>query len=399
MKIAIDLRPLQGLNRYRGISVYLESLLRTLAKIDLVNDYLLVVRGDDKLIRQLKLPTHFRYKIKIVPRRVGNELLYKLTSFWRSSLTLYKSDADVLLLTDASFGKPKTSLPIVVIVYDFIPRLFYNQTFKQTTLAFLRQRRVKALLANRLEKLVYKHHLKQLPTIKHFIAISESTKRDLIHIYPSITEKNIIVIHPAYDATYQHRPMSERHRNKLGLRHPYILYIGAADFRKNIKALVTTFKQIKANFPQLNLVLAGRDFEPSAKYLSADLKSTIVNSPCHGSIKLLGYVDKKQAVELYSSAKVFIFPSLYEGFGMPVLEAMACGCPVVAFNNSAIPEVANQAALLVKNQWELQGAIEKVLLNDTIRQTLIKKGYAHIKKFSWDKTAIQTLYYLEGIEK
>ena len=145
--------------------------------------------------------------------------------------------------------------------------------------------------------------------------------------------------------------------------------------------------------------MAGKEFDNKRELTDLGWFDTLKDIKYKEDIIYAGYVDDSVLNALYKNAKVFAFPSLYEGFGLPVLEAMAAGTPVVAFNNSSIPEVAGDAAVLCKNHKEFVAGIEKIIDNEIFRKSLIQKGYKQAVKFSWEKTAKQTLKVLEEFGK
>jgi glycosyltransferase involved in cell wall biosynthesis len=175
---------------------------------------------------------------------------------------------------------------------------------------------------------------------------------------------------------------------------PYLLYVGGIDIRKNVVGLLETFYQLKPDHPNLRLITVGKEF--SLKQLE-DLgwhKVLEGNKDYAKDVIAPGFLSAGDLLYLYQKASAFVFPSRYEGFGLPVLEAMSAGCPVVAYNNSSIPEVAGSAALLVKDGDSLVPAVQRVLNDPKLRAELIRKGKERVKLFPWDKTAKKTLAVL-----
>lgn len=223
----------------------------------------------------------------------------------------------------------------------------------------------------------------------HIIADSKATKSDLIRFYNIPTEK-ITVIYPGRDESLQ--PVDPaRIRAKYDLPEEYILHVGTLQPRKNILRLIEAFHIITRHASRVTLVLAGH-----AGWLSAPILAKARAVPA-GRIRLLNYVPDEDLAGLYSGARAFVFPSLYEGFGFPVLEAMACGTPVICSNTSSLPELAGDAALLVDptDTEALAAAVSRVLSEPDLRVALVQKGFEQVKKFSWEKAAKETLRVLE----
>lgn len=213
----------------------------------------------------------------------------------------------------------------------------------------------------------------------HIIADSLSTKNDLIEKY-HLNASQIDVVYPGISHSYLPASLTEidRVKKKYSLPSHFILSLGTQEPRKNLERLVEATKDL--TYP---LVIAGK-YGWGKK----------LDSPAH--VKVLGFVDEKDLPALYSSATVFCYPSLYEGFGFPVLEAMACGVPVVTSNVSSLPEVAGTAAILVDplSLGSIRSGIEQAI---TTREKMIKKGIQQAKKFNWDKTARQVLAIYEKL--
>ena len=216
------------------------------------------------------------------------------------------------------------------------------------------------------------------------IADSRATARDLQKFY-RIHENKITVIYPGRDETL--RPADPAPiRAKYQLPENYLLHVGTIQPRKNLARLIDAVSLLPAS---VALVLAGKP---------GWLASPIVRQAREANVRVLEYVPHEDLAGLYSGAAAFVFPSLYEGFGFPVLEAMACGVPVICSNTSSLPEVVGEAALLVDPQdtAALAQDITRVLTEPDTRAALIQKGFAQIQKFTWAKAARETLKVLEG---
>jgi len=217
------------------------------------------------------------------------------------------------------------------------------------------------------------------------VADSLSAKKDTIH-YAGIPEENIHIVPLAYDIP-EFYGNEEDELVSLGVNKLFVLYLGDLGERKNIVRVIAAFESIAKRFPDINLVVAGNMVHDSGETLEK-----IKTSPFSSRIILTGYVSNSQRHALYSNALVFVYPSLHEGFGIPVLEAMVRGCPVITSNVSSLPEVAGDAAILVDpyDTEQLAHELERVISSESLREELKQKGLEQSKKFSWNKTAEMT---------
>lgn len=216
------------------------------------------------------------------------------------------------------------------------------------------------------------------------IAVSENTKKDLINLYQANPNK-IFVVHHGFKSIN----LSQQRNRQT---EPYILYLGRLDLKKNIHGLIKAFELLKEKYQVPHkLVLAG---PPGFGY--QQIKFAIDNSKARKEIIEKGYVSENEKQSLLSQAEVFVLISFYEGFGMPILEAQAAGCPVLAANTSAIPEVVGQGGLLVNPESIEQIAknMYKIINNQMFKQKLIKQGRDNLTRFSWERCAQQSLSIL-----
>lgn len=225
------------------------------------------------------------------------------------------------------------------------------------------------------------------------LADSAATKQDLIRWYATPATK-IEVVYPGRDTHL--RPVTNHQQlatvqQKYGLRPPYLLYLGTLQPRKNLGRLITAYTQ--SGLPH-QLVLAGK-----VGWLAQPILQQIatLSLPIH----LPGFVADEDKAALISGATALLYPSLYEGFGFPILEAQSCGVPVLAANNSSLPEVAGEGALLVKAEDTpaLAQALRQIVLDQALRQRLVPAGYANIQRFSWAKAASQLLELFKRLLK
>jgi glycosyltransferase involved in cell wall biosynthesis len=237
-----------------------------------------------------------------------------------------------------------------------------------------------------IEKKISEHKRLLAKKASKIIAISENTKQDIIR-YFDVGEKKIDVVYLGNSITPKSLP-----ENTISVPKKYILYVGVRSFYKNFKPFLSSIVSSLKKDAELHLICAGGgDF--SGDEISLFQKFGIRHKVIHHPVgdEFLG--------GLYQNARVFVFPSLYEGFGIPVLEAFACGCPAVLSDTSSLPEIAKGAALYFNPDDEnsIRETVEKVLYDETVRKELIAKGYERVKIFSWEKTARETRKIYESL--
>jgi len=178
----------------------------------------------------------------------------------------------------------------------------------------------------------------------------------------------------------------------------YILYLGGFDYRKNVVTLLHAYKKFSESHSDIYLTIVGK-LPEHPNPLVPDLKSVVHQLGLEEKVIFPGYVADQDLPAYYAHAEMFVFPSLYEGFGLPVLEAMNYGCPVVSSKNSSIPEVAGDAAILVDphNAEDVANAMAKIADDRELRQTMIQKGLEQARKFSWEKCARETLEVFKNV--
>ena len=235
--------------------------------------------------------------------------------------------------------------------------------------------------------------------MKAVITDSEHSKSDIIE-FLSIPPEKINVIPLGVDEEF--KPVATNKiksiKNKYSLQDKYLLYVGDVNPNKNLPVLLKVVARLK-----MNLVIVSRAFEKELMPEIINLRKMISDLGINNLVKVLPSVQMDPVDDLaaiYSGAYIYVQPSLYEGFGLPVLEAMACGVPVVSSNASSLPEVAGEAALMIKpTEIDLTEGIKKLFSNETMRKKLTQKGLVRAKKFNWEKTASLTLKVYEKVAK
>ena len=232
------------------------------------------------------------------------------------------------------------------------------------------------------------------------ITVSEFTKREMAEVY-NIHPEKVDVVYNSYDEnTYRvinDQAAIDRCRRQYGLEKPYFLYVGRLEHKKNSPFLVKTFLQFVRRYPDYQLALVGL---PGFGY--EEVQQLLRELDSEGrSIKQLGYVPEPDLPYLHNGAFGFIFPSLYEGFGIPVLQAMACGLPVLCSRIASLPEIGLHSALYFdpKKSDELVSLLEQFVNSEPLRADLRQKGLQRVKSFSWQKCADQTLKLLRRVHR
>ncbi|MBL8166155.1 MAG: glycosyltransferase family 4 protein [Anaerolineae bacterium] len=235
----------------------------------------------------------------------------------------------------------------------------------------------------------------------HTLTLSEAAKADIVR-YLELSPESITPTYLAADEAYHPRMGAEGDaavRAKYNLPDQYVLYLGGFDIRKQVNQLLLAYTYVRqAEGDDYPLVIAGR--EPAwGSAMFPDLRRYAAELKLDDAVQWIGYVDEADKPALYRMASVFVYPSIYEGFGLPLLEAMACGTPVVANEVSSLPEIAGDGAYLVRSGDEraMAGAIIALLGQQPLREALINQGLARATNFSWRKTARETLAVYERV--
>jgi glycosyltransferase involved in cell wall biosynthesis len=246
---------------------------------------------------------------------------------------------------------------------------------------------------------VWKLNAKGLKKAERIITVSEFSKKDISR-YIKYPEEKIEIIPPAVDHNlyYQNRDRSILEKYRIKENENVILYVGAEEPRKNIQLLIDSFRKLKNKIPQVKLLKVGM---PNYIGVRKKLLKQIESLGLQQDVIFAGYVSETDLAKIYNAVDLFVFPSLYEGFGMPPLEAMACGTPVITSNTSSLPEVVGNAAIIT-DPYDTAGLAEKMyalLTDQTLCRSIIKKGLARSKVFSWDEAAKKTLEVYEQVNK
>lgn len=369
MRIAIQAADLDAA-RIDGTRVYLAELLArfgTLAKKD-----------------RFELYHRMAFNPELAPPELRNYSVRTLPKFpaWmqtRFAYEMFRSDPDVIFfpVQAVPYALPRRA-QVVFTVHD-LAFLHFPETFPAS-------HRLKLSLF--LERAIRR--------AERIIAVSEATKRDLLATFPAISPERVRVIHHGYRALDV--PVLPDVENRIladhGLtRGSYVLYVGALQPRKNLVRLIEAFEVLADNHPETRLVLAGEE-----AWLSGPTVAAARSSHRRESIVRTGRVDKRTLGVLYRNARVFAFPSLYEGFGLPILEAFAARVPVLTADNSSLPEVGGDAALYcdAKDTTDIAEKLDRLWEDEPLRRSLVLRGEERLRMFSWDRAANETLAWIKG---
>lgn len=242
---------------------------------------------------------------------------------------------------------------------------------------------------------LHKTALERINRIKPFvIADSKATENDILK-YTDIPSERIKTVYLSYDELNMYPQKTDISDIVDG---PYFLFVGAFERRKNIAGIIRAFNIVAEKNADIKLVISGKKVWDD----TVDMDNAFNQCVFKDRIIFTGYVDIRTKRKLYSNACAFVFPSLYEGFGIPVLEAMACGCPVITADNSSLTEVGGDAAIYVDayNTEQLAYEMERILKNDSLKKQMIEKGFVQKDKFSWNRTAeqVEKIYFSCNME-
>jgi len=406
MNIGIDIRILAKGTR-TGVENYTVNLLSGLLKKNRAIKYKLFCNGFKK--PKLDYPWLNSSNVKIKTLRIPNRIFDLFLRF----LKLPKIDRVVggvdIFLSPHFLLLPVSGRTKTIVVFHDLSFVRFPELFSFSKLIW--------------HKFIYpKNQARKADLI---IAVSDSTKNDLINLY-GIPQEKIKVIYPAAGEEFKRvektDPKLPKVKEKYNLPDSFILYFGTIEPRKNISGLIEAFEKIKKqetkiplevqwdgfegvvksekknffDFKKLKLVIAG-----NRGWLYNDVFGKIGNSPYKNDIIVTGFIDEEDRPYLYGLAKIFVYPSFFEGFGFPPLEAMACGIPTAVSNRSSLPEVVGDSAIMFdpQNTDEIALAIKDILEDSNLREALVERGLRRAKLFDWSKTADEFLDVFEKVWK
>lgn len=375
MKIGIDISLSVG--QPAGVGVYSSQLVQGLAQLDHINEYTLfpffyyIMHPDFK---QLNIVSQYNFKIRF--QHLSKSWIDYL---WNTS-DLDRSDilGSLDILHSTTFCAPSNIKSKLVVTIHDISFKTHPQFHVKTNIDHCRKGTIDAVR-----------------WADKIIAVSEHTKRDLIHYFQCDAKKISVIYHGSNTISKRivDKDIFQLIRQKYHIDKPYIFNVGTIEPRKNILGLIKAYAGLSAQLQsQYDLVIAG-----GRGWLDDSIFEFVKEKNLQEQIKFLGYVSDHELASLYSNAEIFVYPSFYEGFGFPILEAMACGAPVICSNTSSMPEVGGDAALYINPNKMDHGShdiciyLEQLLGNTRMLEELGKKSLQQSQKFSWNTCAQKTL--------
>jgi glycosyltransferase involved in cell wall biosynthesis len=372
MRIGVDVRPF--LSRETGVGTYLRSLLFELARLDTRNEYCLFSSSWKERFPPEKVPpfAHARLRDLRIPVRAVNFLWYRFSwppfeRFFGGPLDLTHSPTPVPLP-----GRSKK----IVTVYD----LFFLEDPERSV------REARRVFA--------RNAAASLEAADGILAISDFTRRSILEHFPMSEEKIAVAPLGLGPQFLQDVPAAslEETRRRLRLPGEFILFVGAIERRKNLVNLLEAFARLRNAGHAIDLVLAGKEGEASAEVAAAAARLGLGSA-----VRTLGYLADREIRDLYRLARLLVFPSLCEGFGLPLLEAMASGLPAAVSRTGALPEVGGDAAAYFEpeDSEDMARVVGNLLGNEAKRRELAEKGKRLASRFGWAETARRTLAFYE----
>ena len=356
MRIAIDARKLRDF----GIGTYIRNILIELSRLDRDTEYIVLCRPDDVESGDV-LGRNFR----MVPEPAPT---YSIAEQYRIPLSLARERVDLV-------HEPHYVLPplvrcrSVVTIHDCIHLMFPQ--YLPSKLAYAYAKGSMWCASHQADRI---------------LTVSEASKRDILRFF-TVSPDKVSVIYNAIDERFLTPANAERMelvRQRYQLDHPFVLYVGNIKPHKNIERLIDAFGRARSQCPDgLKLIIIGDEL---SKY--PGLRQSVHKHKLDKHVRFLGFQPTETLAAFYRLARAFAFPSLYEGFGLPPLEAMACGSPVVTSNVSSLPEVAGGAALLVDpyDADAIASGIVQAVTDETLRADLIRRGLERARSFSWPQS-------------
>lgn len=372
MRIGIDAR---GINLYKGtgIGTYTQNLLKCLLQIDKENHYSIFWSGEN----------YNSYKYENTRIILSSKKHHKFFEGSYFPISLRDDSIDLYHIPQNGIGmSSEINCKRVCTIHDLIPYIMPETVGKGYLRNFLR------LMPEIIE------------LSDGIFTVSQYSKKDILRFFPQVAPEKIYVVPLAADVIF--RPIDKNQcrkivKDELNISRPFLLYIGGFSPRKNLRGLINAFMSAFESLKEKHqLVIVG-----ALKDEGMELLKEVTEKNYQEHIRFIGYQQESMLPILYNAAKAFIYPSLYEGFGLPPLEAMSCGTPVITSSTTSIPEVIAQEGILINphKEEEIAEAMVRLLNDQDLQQNLSIKGINRSKEFSWLKAAEETLKGYHSIIK
>ncbi len=368
MRVAIDIRDITDF----GVGTYIRNVTRTLLRLDHENEYFLI--GHPERVGEVgDLPPNF-HSVAFS----GDQ--GSISGYIQFRQILRQNRCDLVHIPRLVSVPQYLPCPYVITVHDLLDYMYRAHNGSSL-------RRAVHLSCTR-------NVLKRAARV---LAVSNFTKKDIERLF-HIGASQVEVVYNAIDERFRQGHATDADRQFIAERYqvnyPFILYTGRISPHKNVVRIIEAFSALKAELekegrlPDLKLIIIGDEVSRHP-----DLRRTVIRSGVQNDVRFLGFLPIDVLRIFYDAAKVFVFPSLYEGFGLPPLEAMAHGTPVVTSNTSSLPEVVGNAAVLVnpENVFEMMRAVHRVLVDQPLRDRLKQRGYEQAARYSWDSSVERIL--------
>jgi glycosyltransferase involved in cell wall biosynthesis len=378
MQIAIDGTPM--VTGSRAVSRHSKNLLHAMTNLYSANEYKLLY-FDRRKHRERYFPLNQGCSIKDYVIRVPGRVLKKGWEYLAlPSCEWLVGSFDVFYATDLYFP-PSTRGTVLGTVHGVAYHMIEDMLVPEETAAL--KKGLNYTLRN----------------ADYLLAVSDKTRDELIN-YLKVDENRIYVVNHGVDPHFKilknRKKLSTRLQTRFGLSEPYILFVGVIGYHKNIKGLLKSYEILRTNGVKIPLVLAG----PTGS-ASQEVQVWISDKGWENCVFTVGQIDQHtgELRDLYNGASLFVFPSFYEGWTAPPIEAMACGVPVIASNCSSIPQTVGDAAIKVNphNATEWANQMNKVLCDKSLKNDLVERGLAHVKSHTWEKAATEMVAVFEDI--
>lgn len=367
MKIAIDIRDAGKEKAGKGWYTY--NIVGQLLKLDTQNQYVLYSKSKKNPFSEYKNAEH-----KCIDDSSAKWHFKVLKDLRTNPVDLFFAPTSYIIPAFA----PK-SLRVIITVHDLVAFLFAGSHSAKATI---------------IERLTLRKALKKA---KKVFVVSENTQKDLLDHF-DYPEQHISET-PCAPSDFYREAVDEAElqafKEKKKLPDHFILAVGTLEPRKNFSTLIKGFVTFQKRHPDYKLVIVGKK-----GWKFKEIEKALEQYQMTDEVIFPGYVKGDELHKIYKLAKAFVFPSIYEGFGIPPLEAMASGCPVVSSNAASLPEVVGDAGLLIdpKNSYKMAEAVADLIDNDTVRNTMIERGFKQAEKFTWEKSARAALEVFNSLK-